>query len=230
MIDGQMNMIVPALGVVLLIGLASGFVNGYVITRFRVTPFIVTLGTMGLLQGFTFIYTGGTHIGGIPDPAYWLGEGVIGPVPIPAIIWLILFLAFWIMCASHRFGRYVYATGGHEEGARLSGINTGKVVIISYMICAVMAVISGIIITSRTGIGYPKIGEQYALESIAAVVIGGARIGGGKGTIPGTIVGVLIMSILNNFFNLINVSPFFQMVLQGVIIIGALSFWKESEV
>jgi ribose/xylose/arabinose/galactoside ABC-type transport system permease subunit len=96
--------------------------------------------------------------------------------------------------------------------------------------CSVAAVITGLIITSRTGIGYPKIGEQYALESIAAAIIGGARIGGGKGTVSGTIVGVLIMATLNNFFNLIDVSPFFQMVLQGLIILGALSFWKETEV
>jgi ribose/xylose/arabinose/galactoside ABC-type transport system permease subunit len=213
---------VPGVVAGLALGTAVGAVNGVLVARTPIPPFIVTLGALSMARGAAFTISGGQPISGLPTPLLWLGSGAIGPVPVPAAVALTVFLIFHIVLTRTRFGLYTVAIGGNEEATRLSGVPTGWYKGMAYVVSGVLAATAGLILTARTFSGQPTIGESQELYAIASVVIGGTRLGGGEGSLARTFLGVLVIAILGNGLNLLNVSSFIQMILIGLIIVLAV--------
>jgi len=207
--------------VMLLIGIAVGFLNGYFIAVHKIEPFIVTLSALVAYRGLALLKTGGQYISGVKT-FEWVGNGYVGPVPIPVIIMVVLYIVFYFIFNKTVFGREFYAVGGNEEAARLSGVNVIKNKILTYVICSVLVGFATIINISRLSIAEPLGGNLLELDAIAAVLVGGTSFAGGVGTIEGTFVGVLIFSILGNILNLLAVSGYSQMIIKGMIILGAV--------
>ncbi|WP_346355498.1 ABC transporter permease [Azotosporobacter soli] len=206
----------------LVIGVVLGCFNGFLITRANVPPFIATLGTMTAARGFTLVYTDGRPITGMDDAFRFLGGGYIAGIPVPVVLMIIVFAAAYVVLRQTKFGRYVYAIGGNEEAARLSGIHTKKILLSVYSIAGLLAGFSGIIMASRLNSAQPTAGVSFELDAIAAVVLGGTSLSGGMGTIGGTLIGALIIGILDNGLNLLNVSSFYQQVAKGAVILLAV--------
>lgn len=210
----------------ILTGTFLGWFNGLAITRFKVPPFVATLAMLTIARGFTMLLTGGFPITGFSSQMAFIGTGWFLGIPMPVWITAIIVLAAIILTNKTRLGRYIYAIGGNETAARLSGIKIAKVKTIVYAIAGACAAIGGIIVTSRLDSAQPNAGISFELDSIAAVVIGGTSLSGGKGTIMGTVQGALIIGILNNGLVLLNVSPFWQQVIKGGVILLAVVIEK----
>ncbi|EHD0096891.1 ribose ABC transporter permease [Vibrio vulnificus] len=210
----------------LLAGAALGAISGVIIAKGKVQAFIATLVTMTLLRGVTMVYTDGRPIStGFTDTAdafAWFGTGYALGIPVPVWLMVIVFSAAWYLLNHTRFGRYVYALGGNESATRLSGINVDKVKISVYAICGLLAALAGIIVTSRLSSAQPTAGMGYELDAIAAVVLGGTSLMGGKGRIMGTLIGALIIGFLNNALNLLDVSSYYQMIAKAAVILLAV--------
>ncbi|EKO3822150.1 ribose ABC transporter permease [Vibrio harveyi] len=210
----------------LFAGAALGAISGIIIAKGKVQAFIATLVTMTLLRGVTMVYTDGRPIStGFTDTAdafAWFGTGYALGIPVPVWLMVIVFAAAWYLLNHTRFGRYVYALGGNESAARLSGINVDRVKIGVYAICGMLAALAGIIVTSRLSSAQPTAGMGYELDAIAAVVLGGTSLMGGKGRIMGTLIGALIIGFLNNALNLLDVSSYYQMIAKAVVILLAV--------
>ena len=207
-----------------IVGASIGLVSGIIYAKGKVPAFVVTLGGMTAIRGLTFLYTNGTPVVGLPVSFKFLGFGKILGIPFPGAIAIMIFILAYLFSKWTRTGRYFYAIGGNAETAILSGINISKYKIISFMISGIMAAISGLILTARITSGQPTIGEGMALQAIAASVIGGISLKGGRGGIIGTFFGVLILAIIGNGLNLMRVSSFTQMVVNGSIVILAVFF------
>jgi len=206
----------------LLVGTAVGVVNGLGVTRGRIPPFVMTLGVAGVARGLAFLYTGGTPIPVLKQDFLVLGTGYLGPVPIPSIVFVLLIVAAAVALRFTPFGRYVYAIGSNEEAARLSGINVPLYKVLVYALCGATAAVAGILYAAQLAVGPPVAGQGYELDAIAAVVVGGASLMGGQGSIWGTLLGALIISMLANILNLMGVSPFVQPLAKGALIIIAV--------
>ncbi|MEI6387710.1 MAG: ribose ABC transporter permease [Spirochaetota bacterium] len=204
------------------VGLSCGLFNGLVITVGRITPFVVSLGMMSIARGITLIYTKGYPISGFAPEFRFIGGGYVFGVPVPIIIFLGIVLIAYVVLTQTRLGRYTYAIGGNEETVKLSGINAGFFKSLAYVIAGLTASISALISTSRLNSGGPQAGIGYELDVIAAVVIGGTSLNGGRGSIWGTFVGALMIGVINNGMNLLGISSYFQLVVKGFIIIGAV--------
>ncbi len=204
------------------VGALAGLIAGVLITRFTITPFIVTLAIMTISRGLAFMYTDGRPIWDLPAEFGVLGSGRIAGFPIPTIIMLIVYILAYIVLNQTRFGRYVYAVGGNKEAARLSGIDTSSVILRVYVISGILAALSGILLSSRMNSGQPNAGLMYELDVIAAVVVGGTSLFGGRGSIIGTFLGAMLIGILRNGLNLVNVSSYVQMIVLGVVILLAV--------
>ncbi|HHY46417.1 MAG TPA: ABC transporter permease [Firmicutes bacterium] len=207
----------------LLAGMALGLVNGFFITMTRLQPFVVTLATMSMVQGFIYIFSSGRVIFISNEAFTFVGRGFIGPLPTSVVIMLGVYVLGYILLNRTKLGTYTYAIGGNENAARLAGINVEAYKWGIYVLSGITAGISSILIVSRLGLIAPNIaGTSILLDAIASVVLGGTSIQGGSGTIQGTLVGVLIMGIIGNALNLLNVPPAFQDVFKGAIIVAAL--------
>ncbi|MCG2837514.1 ribose ABC transporter permease [Photobacterium sp. WH77] len=210
----------------LLAGAALGAISGIIIAKGKVQAFIATLVTMTLLRGVTMVYTDGRPVStGFTDTAdafAWFGTGYVLGIPVPVWLMVVVFAAVWYLLNHTRFGRYVYALGGNESATRLSGINVDRVKIGVYAICGLLAALAGIIVTSRLSSAQPTAGMGYELDAIAAVVLGGTSLMGGKGRIMGTLIGALIIGFLNNALNLLDVSSYYQMIAKAVVILLAV--------
>ncbi|MBZ9635372.1 ABC transporter permease subunit [Clostridium sp. FP1] len=218
-----------AIIVALAIGCAIGLINGILISKGRIQAFIVTLATMTIFRGVTYVYTNGTPISGLGQSFSGIGNKMLLGLPIPVILTIIVFgIAFYILSQT-RYGRYLYALGGNEDSARLSGINTDKIKTLVYVICGGAAALSGIIVTSRIGSASPNAGVGFELDAISAVVLGGTSLAGGEGSVVGTIIGALIIGVLNNGLNLMNVSPFYQAIVKGLVILLAVMAEKKNK-
>jgi ribose transport system permease protein len=225
---GKPGLLIPVIALVIALALLVGFLNGFIITRSGVHALIVTLGMMSVVQGAVLLYTKAPY-GEIPESFGFLAWGKLGPIPVP--VFLLGAVAAVAIVVLHRttFGRYVYATGGNEEVARLSGIKTARVKIYTYMICSFTAALSGLFLASRMGMGDPLVGQAYMLDSIVPVLIGGTSLTGGKGGVVGTLPGIFIMVVLSNALNLLDVSSYWQWIVEGGIIIVAVAFyWREK--
>ena len=183
---------------------------------------------MTIFRGATLVFTNGTPISKLPEKFVNIGNGKIGFMPIPVIITVIVLIIAIYVLSQTRFGRYLYALGGNEDSARLSGINTTKIKTLVYVISGFASSIAGVIIASRIGSASPNAGTGFELDAIAAVVIGGTSLAGGEGRITGTIIGALIIGVLNNGLNLMNVSPFYQSIVKGLVILIAVLLDKKS--
>ena len=227
-----LGVIAPLVLLMLLIGLVIGFANGMLVTRLKIAPFIATLATASIIQGFVLMYAK-RPIGRISPGWNYFAEGMIGPVPFPVIFLILLLIIAAVILSRTVLGRYIVATGGNERIARYSGIRTNLVLRTAYIICSLSAVLTGLFLTSRMSIGDPLVGglnfDRFDLDSITAVLLGGTRLGGGKGTVIGTIAGVLIVAELNNIFNLVGVDTFYQWIVKGIIILFAVTAYASRK-
>ncbi|MGY0692391.1 ABC transporter permease subunit [Virgibacillus sp. FSP13] len=208
----------------LIIGLVLGAINGLIIAKGKVAPFIATLATMTIYRGATLVFTDGKPITGLSDSFTFemIGSGYVFGIPFPVILMFIAFFVLYFVLRKTVFGRQVYAIGGNEEAAKLSGIKSDRVKIWVYSLTGMLAVLAGIIMTSRLNSAQPTAGASYELDAIAAVVIGGTSLAGGKGKIVGTLIGALIIGVIDNGLNLLNVSSFYQQIVKGGIILLAV--------
>jgi ribose transport system permease protein len=212
-------------------GATMGSMNGLLITKGKVAPFIATLGMMTLLRGVALVLSQGSPISGFSSDFFsGLGGGYLAQViPLPVVWMLALFAVFWFVLDRTVFGRHVYATGGNAEAARLSGIRTDRVQILAYTISGAMAAVAGVVLTSRLDSAQPTAGVGYELDAITAVVLGGTSLAGGRGWIFGTLVGALLIGVLNNGLNLLGVSAFYQQVIKGSVILLAVLLDRAHE-
>ena len=211
---------VPVL-VALLIGALTGWVNGALIARFRIPPFIATLGMMTVARGFALIYSN-KPLSQLTPEYNFIGQGAIAGVPFPVIVLLVVAVLTHIMLNNTRFGRYIYALGGNEQAARISGVNIDRVKIGVYTLAGLLSGLAGLVVSSRVGSGQPGQGVGIELDAIAAAVIGGTSLSGGIGTIWGTIVGALIIGVLDNGLILLNVDQYWITIVKGTIIVVAV--------
>ncbi|MBD8037985.1 ribose ABC transporter permease [Solibacillus sp. A46] len=208
----------------LLLGAILGAVNGVIIAKGKVAPFIATLATMTIYRGLTLVYTDGRPVSNLGNEITFqmLGKGYFFGIPVPVCTMILAFIALYVIMHKTTFGRRVYAVGGNEAASKLSGINVDRVKIAVYSLTGMLAALSALILTSRLNSAQPTAGTSYELDAIAAVVLGGTSLTGGKGWIFGTLVGALIIGVLNNGLNLIGVSSFFQQVVKGIVILIAV--------
>jgi ribose transport system permease protein len=230
MVSGMSKAGMPLLQAILIclvVGVVAGAVNGFFIARFKLQPFIVTLATMGAIRGLVFVYSD------IPitptDPAFRavLGAGFVGPFPVSALIMLACYPIVWFFLNRAKSGRAIVAIGGNEEAVRLAGINVSWHILLAYMIAGLFSALAGVMLASRLGIAQPSVGSGFELDAIAACVIGGAVLGGGGGSVFGTLAGVGALGIIDNLLNLFNVQSYYQQIFKGVIILVAV-LWRRK--
>jgi len=218
--------VAAVLPITLVVGLLFGSVSGLIITKGMVQPFIATFVALTLLRGATLVFTDGRPLdagnGDLADAFAFLGQGYFLNIPIPVLVMALVILIVWYLLTQTRFGRYVYAIGGNQKAAHLSGLHTDRIKIVVYGLSGLLSALAGIILTSRLSSAQPTAGTGYELDAIAAVVIGGTSLAGGKGTIIGTLIGALIIGVLNNALNLLNVSAYYQMIAKGLVILVAV--------
>ena len=205
------------------VGTAAGFINGSLVARTGIPPFIATLGMYTAARGAAMLYTGGHPVSNLTDDYNFIGQGDVFGMPVPIIILVVMAFITHTLYSRTKFGKYIYAIGGNEQAARVSGINVKRNKVLIYSFGGLLAGIAGMVISSRIGSGQPGLGVGYELDAIAAAVIGGTSLSaGGIGSIPGTIVGALIIGVLNNVLDLTNVSAYYQQIIKGFIIVGAV--------
>jgi ribose transport system permease protein len=210
----------------LFVGTVLGWFNGFVITRFKLPPFVATLGMLSIARGLTMLWTGGFPITRLGDSFGFMGSGHCIGIPMPVLISAVLIAVFVMLMKRTRFGRNVYAVGGNEKAATLSGLNVNRIKLLVYTLGGLLSGVAGLLVTARLDSATPNAGLSYELDSIAAVVIGGTSLNGGRGSIMGTVLGCLIIGVLNNGLVLLEVSPFWQQVIKGLVILVAVALDK----
>jgi ribose transport system permease protein len=226
LMDGKPENIAVAVAATLAMGAVVGLINGLLITKVRIAPFIVTLGAYSILRGVSYTVTT-TPVGRAPPGFLRLYDLKVGPVPLLVIFLGVLIVAGIFVLRRTGFGRYIYAIGGNEQVARLSGIRVDRVKIGVYMLCSALAALTGLLYLARSGVGDPVTGEGAELQAITAVILGGTSLFGGQGGLIGTLGGVLLMGLTNNVLVLLNVSSWYQELIQGLVIIGAVALYKQ---
>jgi ribose transport system permease protein len=206
----------------LIIGIFCGAFNGVIVAYFKVPPFVVTLAILTIARGLAFILAEGRSIGNLPENFSWLGKASIYGIPFSVILMLLTFAIGWFILANTRFGRYVYAIGGNSEASFLAGLNVRSLTFWVYVLNGFLVGIAAIVLASRLGAGVPNSGSQYELDVIAAVVIGGTSLMGGKGSVIATLFGAIFIAILNNGLNLAGIDPYLQKIALGVVILLAV--------
>lgn len=203
-------------------GTALGLANGILIAKLKLTPFIVTLASMTTVSGLTLIYTKGNPII-VKDSAYkFIGQGYIGPIPFPIILLLLVYVIFFLILRKTIHGQYIYAIGGNEKATVLAGVKVHYHKILVYATSGFLASLAAIILTARLSAATPVAGSGYELDAIAAVILGGTSLFGGKGGVIGTLIGVLLLGVLTTGMNLVDISPFYQNVAKGIIVLVAV--------
>lgn len=219
---------VVAIPLALGAGATIGLVNGWAIANAGIPPFIMTLGTLSFVRGLAFIITGGIPIPILDDNYYFLGNGRLAGVPIPALILLTTLAVSFITLHYTPFGRCLYAIGSNEDAARLSGVPVRRFKAVAYLISGLLAALAGLVYSSQLSVGTPVAGQAYELDAIAAVVVGGTSLFGGRGSVLGTFVGTLIIGVLANVLNLTGVDPYVQQLFKGALIVVAVYVMGRS--
>lgn len=220
------NQVNPAIAV--FVGLLSGFLlgamNGLLIAKGKMAPFIATLATMTIYRGSTLVFTNGNPITGLGNSFFFsfIGRGYLFGIPFPVVLMFLIFILLYILLHKTAFGRKTYAIGGNEKAAFIAGVKIDRIKVLIYALSGLMASISGMIITSRLNSAQPNAGQAYEMDAIAAVVLGGTSLSGGRGRIFGTLIGALIIGTLNNGLNLLGVSSFYQQIVKGIVIVIAV--------
>ncbi len=210
----------------LAIGALLGAINGWMISRAKIPPFIATLGMLTVARGLTLMYTQGQPITGLPATFRWIGTGVVGGIPVPILLTLLVFAAGWIFLSRTRYGAQIYLMGDNPTAAKLTGVPTERLTVLVYAISGFCAALAGLVLVARLDSAQPIIGQGYEFNAIAAVVVGGTSFAGGEGGLGGTLLGTLLIETLNNGLNLLNVSPLWEQVVKGVVIALALLLHK----
>lgn len=204
-------------------GLSIGLVNGLLVVGTKMTPVIATIGTMYITRGLAFVVSGGISVtNNIPKGFDFVSRGAIASIPLLVIIMIIVFIIYWLILNRTLLGKYVYAIGGGEETARLSGINVGKTRFVLYILSGLMAGFAGALMASRLSAGDPNVGNGFEFDVIVAIVLGGTSLTGGIGSLTGTVIGALIVGVLSNGMNLVGVGSIYQYIIQGVVLILAV--------
>ncbi|MFF7445876.1 MULTISPECIES: ABC transporter permease [unclassified Streptomyces] len=226
---GDDGALLPAIGLTLAVSAAIGLVNGLLVTAARINPFIATVGVGLLLKGYLDHGYDGPAGKTAPALVQGLGYQRVGPVPLSFLLLLAVAAAAWFVLARTRFGHHLIAVGGDPEVARLSGVRGNRVLVTAHVLCALCAGLAGVYLASRLGAGAPRVGTEglYDLESIAAVVLGGTALAGGRGGVVGTVGGVLLLASIDAVFNQLEVDVFFKQVIRGVIIIAAVAVYAR---
>ncbi len=210
------------LAVGVLTGIALGALSGLAVARFAVPAFVATLGMLSAARGLTLIYSGGRPIPALTDGYRWIGTGDIAGIPVPIILFGLVFALSHFVLTRTRFGRHVYAVGGNPHAAKVSGLPVRRIRFLVYVISGGLAAIAGMILTARTGSALPQAGVAYELDAIAAVVIGGTSLAGGIGRVTGTVIGALLIGVMNNGLDLLGVESYYQQVIKGGLIVAAV--------
>ncbi|MER2106777.1 MAG: ABC transporter permease [Solibacillus sp.] len=214
--------IIIALMIGMGVGAVCGAVNGVITAKGKIPPFIATLGMMTAARGLALLVSDGRPVPNLSESFMFLGKGEIFGIPVPIIVFLLVGIISHILLSKTRFGKYTYAIGGNVHAAKICGINVDRTLILIYMYAGLLSAIAGILLTARISVGQPSMGVSFELDAIAAAVIGGTSLAGGVGTIFGTIIGALIIGVLNNSLDLLGVSSYWQQILKGGIIVAAV--------
>lgn len=214
--------IVAALAAALAIGACGGLFTGVTVSRLGVPPFLITLALLSIERGLAFVLSEGRSLTGLPPAFEWLGQGAILGVPVPVWLTAAVFALGWFVLARTTWGQWVYAVGGNQEAAWLAGIDTRAVIVWVYVANGLLMGLAGIVLAARLGAAVPDAGLGYELDVIAAVVVGGTALTGGRGSVLGTLIGATCIAILNNALNLANVDPYLQLIVVGVVILTAV--------
>ncbi|UTV29823.1 ABC transporter permease [Photobacterium atrarenae] len=219
----ELPVIVPILAA-LAVGALCGYINGALIAYTGIPPFIATLGMMIIARGAALLYSDGRPVSSLIESYQWIGQGSVLGLPVPVLIFIVMAVVSYILLNYTRFGKYAYAIGGNETAAYVSGINVKKYKILVYTYAGVLAGIAALILAARINSGQPGLGVMYELDAIAAATVGGVSHAGGIGTIQGTIIGTMIMGVLQNGLDLLNVSAYWQQMVKGLVIVIAVIF------
>ncbi len=214
--------VLPAALIGIAIGTLIGFMNGFIAAKTKMPYFIVTLAMMQIARGAAYVYTGGNPIRTTDQDFVFLGNGYLGPIPLPIIYSLVFLVVCSLLLNKTKFGRYVYAVGGNRDAARFSGINIERVEILVYTLIGFLCGVTGVVLSARMWSGQPTVAQGWELDAIAAVVLGGTSFSGGVGKIGGTVLGALVIGVLNNGLNLLNINSFWQLIAKGLVILLAV--------
>jgi ribose transport system permease protein len=217
-----------AMALAVVAGIGFGAINGVLVAHFRLAPFVVTLAALTTIRGFTYVYSE-TPITPLETNFLWLGTETLGPIPVAAVIMLAAFAIAWVFLRRTPAGRAIVAIGGNEEAVRLAGISVQRHVLLAYAISGFCAGLAGVILASRVGIAQPSVGVAFELNAIAACVIGGASLAGGRGSVIGTLGGVLLLGLIDNLLTLYDVQSYWQQVLKGLIIALVVLARRQEE-
>ncbi len=221
MVNMKTNPLLASL-LALIAAVLVGAINGTAITRFKIPPLIATLATLTSIRGACYIITGGLPIFGFPESFNWIGRGMIGPLPVPVIVMVVVFFIGWLVLHKTSYGRYLYAIGGNPEAARLSGIPVQRNLFLTYIYSGLFTGIAGLIMLSRLNSCQPGTGLGFEMDVITAVVLGGISIAGGEGLFMGVVYGILIIGILSNGMTLVNLYDYYQQVVKGLVLLIAV--------
>ncbi|WP_428771656.1 ABC transporter permease [Treponema sp. HNW] len=214
---------IPAVLIVLTAGTLIGMLNGFIIARFNLPAFVVTLGAMIIMRGLALLLVDGIPIFNDSKAFLFLGNGTLaGFIPMPVVVLLVVFVLFLFFMKKTVWAKHIYALGGNEEAAKLSGVNVTKIKLLVYSLSTLMASLAGILLASRLGSGQPNAGEGYELDAITAAIVGGTSLSGGVGTIGGTLGGAIIIGIINTGMNTLGISPYYQFIIKGSVILAAV--------
>lgn len=208
--------------IAIAVGVILGTINGYFVAYWDAPAFVVTLSMMTVARGLTYIYCDGKPISKLPDEFLQIGKGNLLGIPTPAVILLVVFIILSLMLSKFKVGRYIYAVGGNSQAAMVSGINVKRVTTLVYSLSGLCCGIAAVVLTARVSAGLPKAGDGYELDAIAATVIGGTSLSGGSGKLWGTVLGALLLGMVNTGLDLLNVTSYYQQVVRGLIILGAI--------
>jgi ribose transport system permease protein len=225
---GNDALILPLVALGLLIGAGLGLINGLIITRVYASPFIVTFGMFSILNGIALAIAS-SPVGKIPPAFLTVYDASLGPLPVSVIAMALVWAGAWLLSSRTRFGRALYAVGGSQRVARLSAINVSRVLLVAYVLSGLCSAAGGLFILARTGVGDPKMAEGLDFQSIVAVALGGISLSGGRGSLLGTLGGVLLLGVVANMFNILQVDSFFQQLILGLVVLITVATYRTGK-
>ena len=221
--------LLPSMLVAVVLAALCGLLNGLVITRLSLPPFIVTMAMQSIARGVALVYSGGYPVSALPETATQIARGDVIGIPYTGLIMAVILAMMWFILRCSKFGRYVFAIGGNEECARLSGVKVKTVKVIVYAVSGIMSGLAGLLVAFKMASAQPTLGNSYELDAITAVALGGTSLAGGKGNMLGTVIGCLFLTVLSTGFTILSISPYWQQIFKGIILIIAISLYREEK-